>query len=404
MTLPYINRKELVYDDSAFTVVGSPTISADGIASNLSSSNKITSDFKSFLVADNWRMEYPISATQTIQAGLISLLGVNALQVVYTPANKRINFALSSNGTSWDIINTNFVATNLDTSRDSLFVIEYTGTQYILNVYQDGVATGTGYTVNNSNKIYAGGGDLIFGNNRGGGAPTNGSIDFKQFSITVDGEQVLSGGKYNGIGLKYKDVYTSAIEFNTQIIEKQQGEEQRYPVWTYPKRTFTLKFDKNAEGRQAIEDFYIDVMTNYNGQFLYVWDEEKGGNGQTYTCWIDSDSLAMSIYDYGFCETELKFITIDRNPITPVASLDFYHRADADYNVAFNVIKDQILSANYRLRQLWQLPRRSWTLKFDKNAETRKKIEEFFISKRGKFRYFQWQWKQEYGGDDNIYI
>ena len=202
---------------------------------------------------------------------------------------------------------------------------------------------------------------------------------------------------------KYKDVYTSAIEFNTEIIEKQQGEEQRYPVWTYPKRTFTLKFDKNAEGRQAIEDFYVDVMTNHGGQFQYVWDTDKGGNGQTYTCWIDSDSLAMSIYDYGFCETELKFITIDRNPITPVASLDFYHRADADYNVAFNVIKDQILSANYRLRQMWQRPRRSWTLKFDKNAETRKKIEEFFISKRGKFRYFQWQWKKEYGGDDNIY-
>ena len=203
--------------------------------------------------------------------------------------------------------------------------------------------------------------------------------------------------------IPYKAVYTSEIEFNTQIIERQQGEEQRYPVWTYPKRTFSLKFDKNADGRALLENFYIDVMTNHGGQFNYVWDVDKGGNGQTYTCWIDTSSLEFAIKDFGFCETELKFVTIDSNAINPVSDLDFYHKAEADYNVLFNVIKDKIMNASYRIRNLWQAPKRTWTLTFQKDAETRKKIEEFFIAKRGKFRYFQWEWKEEYGGDGNTY-
>ena len=45
--------------------------------------------------------------------------------------------------------------------------------------------------------------------------------------------------------MPYKEAYTTKIEFETQINEKQKGREQRYPKWTYPKRTFTLKFDKN---------------------------------------------------------------------------------------------------------------------------------------------------------------
>lgn len=204
--------------------------------------------------------------------------------------------------------------------------------------------------------------------------------------------------------IKYQDVYTSEIEFNTQIIEKQQGQEQRYPVWTYPKRTFTLKFDKTPEGRQQIEDFFVDVMTNYGGQFYFKWDAEKGGNDKIYTCWFDIDTLEMSIKDLGFCDTSIKFMAIDDSPISSnVSNLNFYHKAEANYNVTFNTVRDKILNSNYKIRQMWQRPRRSWTLTFQKDANTRKKIEEFFIAKRGKFRYFTWQWQKKYGGDNNFY-
>ena len=60
--------------------------------------------------------------------------------------------------------------------------------------------------------------------------------------------------------IPYDNSYTSSIEFKTQINEKMKGKEQRYPVWTYPKRTFALKFDKNFRGRKELEDFFISVM------------------------------------------------------------------------------------------------------------------------------------------------
>lgn len=94
--------------------------------------------------------------------------------------------------------------------------------------------------------------------------------------------------------IDYKRAYTSAIDFQTQINEKQKGHEQRYPQWTYPKRTFTLKFDKNFTGRQELENFFIEVM-GQAGKFYWVWDERKGGNGKTYTCTFDSDSFKQIV-------------------------------------------------------------------------------------------------------------
>ena len=82
--------------------------------------------------------------------------------------------------------------------------------------------------------------------------------------------------------IPYDNSYTSSIEFKTQINEKMKRKEQRYPVWTYPKRTFALKFDKNFRGRKELEDFFISVM-GQTGKFRFIWDEEKGGNGKIFT-------------------------------------------------------------------------------------------------------------------------
>lgn len=203
--------------------------------------------------------------------------------------------------------------------------------------------------------------------------------------------------------IPYQRAYTSKIDFTTQINEMQLGQEQRYPVWTYPKRTFTLKFDKNASGRQELEDFYVDCLTNHGGQFEFTWASDKGGNDKTYICWMDTETLEMTIKDYGFCETELQFIAIDTNEIEQVDKLDFYHSAEADYSVALERIRDKVVTASYRIRNLWQAPRRSWTLKFDKTPAVRKQIEAFFIAKRGRFRYFEWTWEKERGGDGKTY-
>ena len=199
-------------------------------------------------------------------------------------------------------------------------------------------------------------------------------------------------------------VHNQAIinELMAQINEKQLGNEQRYPVWTYPKRTFTLKFDKNFSQRKKLEDFYIQVVGS-TGYFYFVWDENKGGNGKKYLCSFDDDALQQNVFDFGFSEFQLNLITVDDYPVETSDSFDFWHSAELDFSIKYKTISDETFSARFEKKSYWNSPKRKWTLVFKKNSTVRKQIENFFISKRGKFRAFQWVWDKDKGGDGNTY-
>lgn len=208
--------------------------------------------------------------------------------------------------------------------------------------------------------------------------------------------------EYPIFNIPYKEAYTSCIEFNTQINEKMKGREQRYPVWTYPKRTFTLKFDKNFKGRKELEDFFISVM-GQAGKFNFIWEKAKGGNDKTYVCSFDSDSFKQNIKDFGFSECELKLSCIDNSQVEQVEELDFYHNVECDSSMDFYTVVDKVFTSRNERTPYWDAPKKSWTLTFEKNAKNRRKLEEFFIAKRGKFRSFKWTWKKEQGGDGKTY-
>lgn len=202
--------------------------------------------------------------------------------------------------------------------------------------------------------------------------------------------------------IPYKAVYSSTIEFTTNINEKMKGREQRYPVWTYPKRTFTLKFDKNFKGRQKLEDFFTLVM-GQAGKFKFVWEEKYGGNGEEYICTFDTDSLQQNIKDFGYSEAELRLCTIDDKSFQEVEKLDFYHEAESENCIIFSTLVDKIFTAQNNRKSWWAKPKKTWTLTFRKNARIRKKLENFFISKRGRFRSFEWTWEKSRGGDGKTY-
>ncbi len=200
----------------------------------------------------------------------------------------------------------------------------------------------------------------------------------------------------------YKNAYTSKIEFETQINEKQKGREQRYPKWTYPKRTFTLKFDKNYSDRQKLEEFYISVMLN-GGKFYWTWAEEKGGNGKTYLCSFESEKFKQNIKHFGYTDCELSFICIDNSPIEDVGDFTYYHQAECENSIDFYRLIDKVYTATNSSKVWWDNPKKSWTLKLDKDPASRKKIEDFFIAKRGRFRSFDWIWRKDKGGDGRRY-
>ena len=207
---------------------------------------------------------------------------------------------------------------------------------------------------------------------------------------------------YQTLDIGYNSVYSTKIEFNTQINEKMKGHEQRYPVWTYPKRTFTLSFEKNQSGRAALESFF-EQAAGAAGKFYFKWDKEKGGNDEIYLCTFDADSLEQTVYDYGFSSAKLNLECIDNSPVETVSALDFYHKAECSFVTEFYTIIDKVFTARNERKSYWDAPKRSWTLKFDKTPEIRKKIEAFFIAKRGRFRSFDWTWDEAHGGDGKTY-
>lgn len=202
--------------------------------------------------------------------------------------------------------------------------------------------------------------------------------------------------------INYNDVYTSSIDFETNINAKSLGREQRYPVKTYPKRIFTLKFEKSFTARQQLEAFFNDVKGSF-GLFDWTWEESKGGNGNTYECYFEQDSLNQAVKYMGYSETELKLVCIDKNPVTASENLDFYHEAECNYTLEFSTLLDKVLTAANFRRKYLDTPKKSWTLSFKKNAENRKLLEDFFIAKKGKFRAFQWTWDSDKGGDGQTY-
>lgn len=207
---------------------------------------------------------------------------------------------------------------------------------------------------------------------------------------------------YPTFDISYNSVYSSKIEFNTQINEKMKGREQRYPVWTFPKRTFTLSFNKSKKGREELEKFFEEVM-GAAGKFYFKWETEKGGNDEVYLCNFDEDVLEQGLFDYGFSESKLKLVCIDSLPVASVSNLDFYHKAECSFVTEFYTLMDKVFTARNERKSYWELPKRSWTLTFEKNAKNRKLLEEFFIAKRGRFRSFDWVWEKDKGGDGKTY-
>ena len=202
--------------------------------------------------------------------------------------------------------------------------------------------------------------------------------------------------------LPYNEAYSTTIEFYTEIKEKTKGHEQRYPVWTYPKRTFSLKLEKNLVSRKKLEEFFISVLGQAE-KFLFTWEKSKGGNGKTYLCTFDSDTLKQNLSDFGYSKSEISFSCIDDSTFEQVAELDFYHNVEYTTEMTFHTIVDKILTFRNERKAYWDAPKKSWKLKFEKNPQTRELLENFFIAKRGKFRSFKWTWKEESGGDGKTY-
>lgn len=199
------------FDSSKFTVVGSPTVTSDGIASGFSSGNYLTKTLSQYITLDKINFygsftynNASVSTNETIfHLGSSGAVGDTVIQMLLTTNNK-IAVGLH-NDTTWV---GEYSANNTITANTKYFYHVYyangkinvdlsTDAKNYTSVISESITVNSSYTQNT----------LVIGSTYTSSPLTNGSIDLKQFSITVDGVEVFSGNK-TGIDTIKPDNYT----------------------------------------------------------------------------------------------------------------------------------------------------------------------------------------------------
>ena len=195
------------FDLSKFEVVGSPTITDDGIASGFSSNNRVET-----ITLDTSKKNYHVKLSgieyrgqQSFVFGNRNISKSQSLNLIFD-INK-IALFVSSTGDSWDIANypsSSFIF-EVNKVYDISFIREG-GNTYKVIVFDHSLNQEfTIITISSELDIYNSPNKICIGS--GSWEAYSGSIDLKQFSITVDDIPVFNGNK-TGLYVAKPDNYT----------------------------------------------------------------------------------------------------------------------------------------------------------------------------------------------------
>lgn len=122
----------------------------------------------------------------------------------------------------------------------------------------------------------------------------------------------------NGVeawGIAALQVYSYTLSYNTLVDDKWTGNEQRRQQWTYPRRVWTLEFQKTPEGGRKLEEFFKEVKGRFKA-FKFKWSStyadgtDMGGDDQWYYVRFNTDSLQQSIDYLGYRTCTLEILEV----------------------------------------------------------------------------------------------
>lgn len=166
------------------------TINQDGIAGGFSSSSMLFTNSLNF--SQPFDLYVKFNKTQSGGANVIGTGGSNTVRCIALKIkDSQIELALSSNGTTYDILGYTDIAYTVSLNTDYILKLSFSGTQYILKISTDIETWTTIKTIDSTTCLYNAplgiGGDKpdssIYG-------PFKGSIDFKEFKLVVGGNVV----------------------------------------------------------------------------------------------------------------------------------------------------------------------------------------------------------------------
>ena len=208
-------KNDNIFDISKFNVVGSPTITDDGVASGFALNRYITFQNLGLENANTWEIEgvvKTVASDKTDGTWLCVSSGNGIMLPCSIPKGGAVNnveyqLYLSSTNSSWDIsANTDIKFPSGHTVKCNL---KFTGTQYIYTCTDLDTNTVKTVTINSTAKIYQSPTRLGIKRNSD---YYKGSIDLNAFKIYVDDKEV-----FNGLMESTKPIYDKIATTNSTL-------------------------------------------------------------------------------------------------------------------------------------------------------------------------------------------
>lgn len=104
------------------------------------------------------------------------------------------------------------------------------------------------------------------------------------------------------------------ISFKTDIDGEYTAHEQRNALWTNPRHSWTLSFEKSPEAIAAIQDFFIARRGKW-GSFYWVYSSTDkygrptGGDDKTYLVRFDIDDFDETVQS-GYSTFDLPIVEV----------------------------------------------------------------------------------------------
>lgn len=234
------------FDLSKFTVVGSPTITDDGVASGFSGSNYLTTNLS--FSGNEIEITMPINTTNiTTNQYLLNANNKIRLDLVYISSAAKIFPRMFLNdGTNTWYVRLNAIGLEANKNYTAKFKYNISTNTTNVSLYGENGAlldTTSDHPTNTINLSFSNVLTKI-------GESYLGSIDLKQFSITVDGKEVFSGNKtgidvINNIEIPYTLSKTGSkivdVAYRDRVIDlyEQEGQAGYYTI-DEENKNFTL--------------------------------------------------------------------------------------------------------------------------------------------------------------------
>lgn len=183
-------KNDNIFDIGKFTVVGTPTITDDGVASGFNKDNYIRIN-KSFDTSKPWSIKKKFTMPTTA-CNIIGSNNTGFLIIVnYTYPQPILKVQLGKTANEWDIT-AGTGGSGLVAGQEYYLILEYNLTNYKIKLSTDGINYTDYLTVPSSNNILAPS-YITIGTWSIYGASSNLVEDLKYFAIIQDGVEVFSG-------------------------------------------------------------------------------------------------------------------------------------------------------------------------------------------------------------------